>query len=406
MSIPHPDFSRREFLAAGAGAVVAASNHGANRPASDPLGVRADFPAAEASVYLNSAYIAPSPTAVAEAGQAFLRRKLEDPLALDEMLAKTGEVRRQFARLINASADEIGFLYATSEGENIIANALGLVAGDNVVIDELHYDTTFVLYRHLAKTRGVELRIVKHRDGRVEARDYEPFVDRRTRIVSVSWVSHSNGFRHTMRPLADLAHAHGAFFYTDAIQAAGMVPLDVQAAGVDGLCAGCYKWMLGGFGPAGFYLRREWADRIGLDRFGALHVAKEGPDHQYEIYPSARRFDYATLPFGEIYQLGAGLSYLERVGVDRIEAHTTALAATLRRGLVDRGFQVYTPEGNRSSIVACANPKGRDVAKPILDEARVRVSLREGGSQIRVSPALFNTDQDISRFLAVAERLR
>ena len=406
MNTSPSDLSRRDFLAAGTGAIAIASTPRPNGPLADPLGVRADFPAAEGSLFLNSAYIAPSPIPVAEAGQAFLRRKLENPIPLDEMLAKTDEVRGQFARLINAPQDDIGFLFATSEGENIIANALDLRAGDNVVIDELHYDTTFVLYRHLAKARGVDLRIVKHRDGRVDAADFEPFVDRRTRIVSVSWVSHQNGFRHEMRPLADLAHAHGAFFYTDAIQAAGMVALDVQAAGVDGLCAGCYKWMLGGFGPAAFYLKREWADRIGLDRYGALHVAKEGPGHTYEIHTTARRFDYATLPFAEIYQLGAGLRYLERVGVERIEAHTTALAATLRRGLADRGFQLHTPDGNRSSIVACANPKGRAVAKPILDEAKVRVSLREGGSQIRISPALFNTEDDVARFLTVAERLR
>ncbi len=112
------------------------------------------------------------------------------------MLAKTDEVRRQFARLSDAPADEIGFLFATSEGENIIANALNLRAGDNVVIDESHYDTTFVLYRHLATTR----------------------------IVSVSWVSHQNGFRHEMRPLADLAHAHGAFFYRHASDLASVAP--------------------------------------------------------------------------------------------------------------------------------------------------------------------------------------
>jgi selenocysteine lyase/cysteine desulfurase len=406
MNTQESELSRREFLAAGAGGLALASTGRTLGPAGDPLGVRSDFPAALSSLYLNSAYIAPSPVPVMEAGQAFLRRKLENPIPLGEMLAKTDEVRGQFARLINASPDEIGFLFTTSEGENIIANALDLKRGDNVVVDELHYDTTFVLYRHLEQAKGIELRIVKHQDGRVAAEDYQPFVDQRTKIVSVSWVSHQNGFHHQMRPLADLAHAHGAFFYADAIQAAGMVPIDVATAGVDGLSAGCYKWLLGGFGPAAFYLRQSWADRIGLDRFGALHVAKEEAGHQYQIFANAKRFDYATLPFAEIYQLGAGLAYLERVGVDRIEAHTTALAHTLRHGLIDRGLTVLTPADNRSSIVACANPKGLDAAKAILDPAKARVSIREGGSQIRIAPALFNTEEDINRYLSLAEQLR
>src|ERR671937_180157 len=121
---------------------------------------------------------------------AFIDRKSRAPIPLDEMLARTDEVRGQFARLIGATPEEIGFLFATSEGENIVAAAVDLKPGDNVVIDELHYTTTFVLYQHLQKTRGIDLRIVKHRDGAVARDDFERAVDNRTRLVSVAWVSH------------------------------------------------------------------------------------------------------------------------------------------------------------------------------------------------------------------------
>src|SRR5437773_2833086 len=108
--------------------------------------------------------------------------------------------RVQFARLVNATADEIGLLFSTAEGENVIAQGLDLVAGDNVVVDELHYPTEFVLYRALEAARGVELRIAKHRAGMVDASDFAPLVDRRTRIVSVAWVSHQNAFVTTCVP--------------------------------------------------------------------------------------------------------------------------------------------------------------------------------------------------------------
>ena len=179
-----------------------------------------------------------------------------------------------------------------------MANALDLKPGDNIVIDDLHYETEFVLYRHLQDTRGIELRVARHRDGRVGTRDFEPLVDRRTRLVSVAWVSHHNGFRHDMRPLADLAHAHGALFYVDGIQAVGMFPTDVRAAGIDVLCAGTYKWLLGSFGVAPFYVRRILLDRIRLDRYGALHVERARSDGGFDLYKTARRFDYSTLPFG------------------------------------------------------------------------------------------------------------
>lgn len=395
-----PAFERAR--AAGSEGAVPARAGGSD---DDPLGVRKDFPVTGRGLYLNSAYITPTPTVVAEAGRAFADAKATGPISLGDMQAKADEVRRQFARLVGASAEEIGFLSATSEGENLVAGALGLKPGDNVVLDELHYMTEFVLYKRLQETKGIDLRIAKHRDGAVEARDFEPLVDRKTRLVSVAWVSHQNGFRHDLRPIADLAHAHGAWLYTDAVQAAGMFPMDVRAAGVDAMASGTYKWLLGGFGVAPFYVRRELLDAVEPDRWGALHVEKELGNYRYQIFKSARKFEYATLAFGAVYQLGAGLAYLDTVGVDRIEAHTVALAQQLGRGLVERKLQVLTPAGNRSSIVSFRNPADPQKARKILDDAGVQVSFRENGSQIRVSPALFNNAAEIRRFLEVAERL-
>ena len=148
--------------------------------------------------------------------------------------------------------------------------------GDNVVVDDLHYTTEFVLYRALEASRGIELRIVKNRDGAVTASDFEPHIDKRTRIVSVAWVSNLNGFRHDMRPIADLAHAHGALFYADAVQAAGMIDLDVRAAGVDALCCGSYKWLMAEFGVAPFFVSRDVIDRIQSDRIGRIFGRTRG----------------------------------------------------------------------------------------------------------------------------------
>ena len=400
------DINRRQFIevASGAAALLPLAGQGPTSDQDDPLGVRPDFPAVRDGLYLNSAYIAPVPRPVADTARVFAERKASKPIPLDEMLKKTDEVRRQFARLIGAEPDEIGFLYATSEGENIVASALDLKPGDNVVVDELHYNTSFVLYRHLEATRGIALRIVKHRDGRVTRDDFARAVDDRTRLVSVAWVSHQNGFRHDMRPLADLAHAHGALFYADAVQALGMFPVDVRAAGVDCFTSGTYKWLLAGFGVAPFFIRRELVEKIRVDRLGALHVEKELGDHRYEIYRTARKFEYATLPFAEVYQLGAALAYLERVGVDRIERHTVALARELRQGLAGLGFRLFTPPDNKSSIVSLRLDKNQTRAREVLDGDNVQVSFRENGSLIRVSPALFNTRDEIRRFLDAATR--
>ena len=412
--------SRRSFVATAAvtavgarrgvepalASVASASTDARMTSDDDPLGVRADFPVVRERTYLNSAYITPVPRQVVAAGQAFVESKSLRPIPLGDMLKKTDEVRGQFARLVKASPDEIGFLFATSEGENTVANALDLRMGDNVVVDELHYETEFVLYRHLESTTGVELRIVKHRAGAVDVHDFEPLVNRQTKLVTVSWVSHQNGFRHDMRPIADLAHAHGALLYADAIQAVGMFPVDVRQAGVDFLCCGTYKWVLGGFGVAPFFIRKELLDRIRIDRFGALHVEKELPGQRFELYKTAKRYDYATLPFCEVYQLGAGIAYVERVGIDRIEQHTVGLAKALRAGLASQGHRLFTPEGNASSIVTFFFNRDPADVRASFNAAKIDVTVRDALKQVRVSPALFNTADDVARMLDVTRRLR
>ncbi len=397
------DLSRRDFIGSVPAAVAVKWNLSGtmNSTDDDPLGVRRDFPVVEESIYLDSAYIAPSPLQAVEAAQAFLAAKATDPVSLGLMLEETDAVRRGFARLIGAKEAEIGVLYATSEGENIVARALNLGGGDNVVIDDLHYETTYVLYRHLAEERGLELRIVPSQAGVASVEAFAAQVDERTRLVSVAWVSHQNGYQHDLAALADLAHAHGAYLYADAIQGIGMLALDVNSVGIDFLTTGTYKWLLGSYGVAPFYVREDLLDMVALDRYGALHIAQELGGHRFELYQDARKYGYATMAFGAVYQLRAALDYLQQVGVPRIERHTVGLAHRLHQGLTAQGFEVWTPPANRSAIVTFEH--GRDLAlvRRSLDQAGIKLSFKDQGVKLRVGVALFNTEAEVDRLLEV-----
>jgi len=395
---------RRTFVAAAATAaaarLTAQSKSDHHR---DPLGVRDDFPIVSNHVFLNSAYIAPTPRATVAANHAYIDGKSSRPMQLSALMATNDAVRAQFARIVKATPDEIALLYSTGEGENVIANGIGLKPGDNVVIDDLHYNTEFVLYRALEASRGIELRIVKNRDGAVTAGDFEPHIDKRTRIVSVAWVSHLNGFRHDMRPIADLAHAHGAMFYADAVQAVGMIDLDVRASGVDALCCGSYKWLMAEFGVAPFFVSHDVIDRIQSDRTGEFSVAHAEPDFRYQLLKTARKFEATSPAFGAVSQLQASLSYLEKVGISHIEEHTVGLAQQLREGLAKQGHNVFTPPGNRSSIVTFLCGRPVPDARAAFQAANIEVTVRAG--QVRVAPALFNNADEIEKCLEVTKRL-
>jgi len=413
--------SRRRFLGAASGASTVASlavrgrAQAGDSAAADPLGVRRDFPGAEQQAYLNTAYIGLIPRPVIDAGRAWLDRRAQRPYDVGEMLAHSDETRRAVARLINASEEEIGLLFSTSEGENVVTDALDFRRGDNVVLDELAYPTTSIIHKQLEETKGIEVRFVRQRSGEARVEDFARLVDNRTRLISVAWVSNLNGFRHDMRGLADLAHAHGAYLYTDAIQAVGMGPVDVKAAGVDFLCCGGYKWLMAGFGVAPFYVRRELLDRVHPDRVG-WRVERRLGNYRYQHYRTAKKYEFSSLSFGEVYQLSAAVMYLQRVGLERIEAHTLALTERLRAGLADGGFRMFTPPGTRSSILSFYITSTEDLAVKTFREAGVAITIQRGETdepggpdascRVRVAVSLFNNQHDIDHLLAVAEGLR
>jgi selenocysteine lyase/cysteine desulfurase len=394
---------RRSLLTAGALAAAAPAVAQAGAPG-DPLGVRGDFPILQnGRTFLNGAYVMPIPRQVVTAIAGFAEAKASRPVLVPELLGNAEKARRAFAGLINASPDEVGILFSTAEGENVIANGLDLKPGENVVIDQLHYDSEFVIYQEIARQRGIELRIVKHRGGRADPKDFEPFIDRKTRLVSVAWISHQNGFRHDLKALADLAHSKGAYLYADVIQGVGAIPLDVKATGVDFVCAGSYKWMLAGFGVAPLYVRAELLDRLRLDRFGEFQVKKTLPDGTFELDRTARKFDYSSRAFGECLGLAAGIAYVQNVGVARIEAHTVPMGLRLQEGLAAQGHKLFTPMGNRSAIVTFYAGKPMGDLRKAFEAAKIDVKVANG--QVRIAPALFNTMDDIEHCLEATKTM-
>lgn len=368
----------------------------------DPLGVRRDFPALREFTFLNTAYTGLIPQAVVDAAREWTDTRARRGYTVGEMLAKTDEARKLYAAMIGAGEDEIAFLSSTTEGENIVVNSLEFKSGDNVVYDDLVYPSTPVIYQRLAETRGVEIRVVKNRNGAVPVEDFKKLVDGRTRLISVAWVNNNSGYRHDMKALADLAHSHGAYLYSDAVQFMGTGPVDVRAEGVDFCTSGTYKWLMAGFGVAAFYVRRELLDTIHPANVGWRSPSANGPRQQ-----SARKFEYATLAFGDLYELAASLEYLQRIGLDKIEARSQTLVKRFWRGLAERKIQIATPENTRSPIVSFYIRKPSAEAEKVLAAERVKVSLQAAGplTRVRVAFAFFNSEADVDRMLEVAEML-
>jgi selenocysteine lyase/cysteine desulfurase len=396
--------TRRELLAGTAQLVAAA----AVQPDAGSLPDRRAFAIPAGQTYLNSAFIHPMPIASAQAVTRYIESRAfsRDRWSGDDLAVK---VRAQFAALINASPEEISLVESTSRGENLVVNGLAIPShAGNVVTDALHFEGSLILYGELQK-RGLDVRLVKPRDWRIDLADMEQVVDRQTKLVAVSLVSWYNGFQHDLKRVCDLAHAHGAHVYADIVQAAGNVPIDVRESGVDFCACSTFKWLMGDFGLGFLYVRGPLLNTvIRRSEYGyqqadtTMHYLPSDPPAgapiTWTMHDDARaHFQVGTYGQGALNALAESLAYLQRVGVGQIHAHRQPLLRRLHAELPRVGFRSITPAGTTSAIAAFTAPDAEKRFAARLKQANVSVTL--SGDRMRVSPSLFNDVGDVDRLL-------
>jgi selenocysteine lyase/cysteine desulfurase len=397
--------TRRSMLAGTAQLAAAA----AFQPAGGSLPDRRAFAIPAGQTYLNSAFIHPMPVAAAQAVARYVESRTfsRERWSGDDLAVK---VRGQFAALINAAPAEISLVESTSRGENLVVNGLGIPSNaGNVVTDALHFEGSLILYGELQK-RGLDVRLVKPRDWRIDLADIEKAVDRKTTLVAVSLVSWYNGFQHDLARVCELAHAHGARVYADIVQAAGNTPFDVRATGVDFCACSSFKWLMGDFGLGFLYVRADLLDTvIRRSEYGyqqadtAMHYLPSDPPADapvtWTMHADARaHFQVGTYGQGALNALAESLGYLHRVGVERIHAHRQPLLRRLHDELPRLGFTSITPPGTTSAIAAFTARDAEQRFASRLKQANVSVTL--SGERLRVSPSLFNDMRDVERLLS------
>jgi selenocysteine lyase/cysteine desulfurase len=365
-----------------------------------------EFPVRRHLVYLNHAAVAPLPARVADAMTAHVQ-DVRDRGAADwrRWYGMIESTRGKCAAFIGAQPDEVAFLPNTSWGINLVAQSFPWEPGDNVVSDDMEFPSNAYPWQRLL-ARGVECRIAKSREGRVTAEDISARVDARTRVVAVSWVAFHNGWVFPLAEIGKMCRERGILFVVDGIQGLGALPADVERDSIDVLVADSHKWLYGPEGSTIFFVRQSARDRVPAFSSGWWNNRSEKSylDYGFVPYDGARRYEPGTLPTDHIAGLAAAIGLLEEMGRDTVRARILELNTALRRGLVERGWRIATPEPLASGILAATHPskEPRAVAKAL--EARgVIIAPREGF--VRFSPHAGNDLGQVERALAEIDAL-
>jgi selenocysteine lyase/cysteine desulfurase len=369
-----------------------------------------DFRIADGFTYINGAYTHPMPVAAADAYRQYVDHR-STITAPSRMSSRLVDAKQAFATLINAKPSEVGYIPNTSFGENLVVECLGIGRNaGNVVTDALHFEGALVHLTELQK-QGLDLRIVMPRDGRIVLDDLARVIDAKTKLVEVSFVSMYNGFEHDLKAVADLAHAHGAYVYADLIQGVGAVPLDIHATGVDFAATASYKWLMGDFGLAFFYVKEALLGTVMRRPHWSYDSAPDVDTHRSPTDPqsptpvtytpgtdASAYVQLGTMAYGVGSALSVSIPYILGLGVENIQQHRQPLLRRLQEEMPKLGFTPQTPRDSTSPIVTFAHNDAARITKK-LDTARV--SVRVAPYWMRISPSVYNDMDDIDRLLAV-----
>ena len=370
-----------------------------------------EFPWTADTVYLNNASIGPIPERTRRALDEFTAKRTAPHLLPDrELFTGLAEARLGVAQLINADPSEVALATNTGYGLNLAAQALPVKPGETVLLSDKEFPAN--VYPWLAlKDRGVKVEVARVGPEGWPDEDYllSRLSDPSVRVLAVSFVQFSNGYRANLKKLGAACRANGTYLVVDGIQGVGNSVLDVRDTPIDVLACGGQKWLLAPWGSGFVYVRKELIPR--LEPAMVSWMAFEGTDdfsRLTEYNPTfradARRFEMITLPYQDFVGFTSSLRLILEVGVREIAEVTRAVQEPVVKWAKEHGLRITSPieNGHRSAIL-CIAP-----AKPVeayhgLKRARVVCSLREGS--IRLSPHCYNTVEEMEKVIEVLDDL-
>jgi cysteine desulfurase/selenocysteine lyase len=393
----------------------------------NPLDVLSDFPAIPSGwAYLDTAATAQKPKPVLDAiarayGETYatVHRGVYQRSA--DMTLAYEAARRRVAKFIGAgSENEIVFVRGATEAINLVAASWGgtfLKAGDRVLLSQLEHHSNIVPWQLLRDRIGIEIDVAPlTHDGRIDLDAAEAMLTERHKLVALAHVSNVLGSVLDVPRAADLAHKVGAKLLVDGCQAVPRLPVDVASLDCDFYVFSGHKL----YGPTGIgclWARPETLDAMPPYQGGGSMIDKV-TFARTTYAPPPTRFEAGTPHIVGALGLHAAIDYVERIGLEAIHAHETALVRQTRDALRNLNSVILFGPEDSAGIVSFAveGVHPHDVGT-ILDEAQVAIRAGHHCAQplmealgvpatARASFGVYNGPADVDALVKGLERVR
>ncbi len=328
--------------------------------------------------------------------------------------------RLTVARHINAKTErEINFVRGTTEAINLVASTYGrkfVKSGDEIIITAMEHHSNIVPWQMLCEEKGATLRVIPINDeGEIIFEEYLKLLTDKTRIVSVAYVSNALGTIHPVKQIIEAAHKAGAVVFIDGAQALPHMLVDVQELDCDFLGFSGHK-VFAGTGIGILYGKESLLEAMPPYMGGGEMIKSVSfAGTTYNDLPY--KFEAGTPHIEGGISLGAAITYIQAVGLDKIAAHEHALLqyGTEKLSTIE-GLRLIGTAKNKSSVISflvdnihsydlgvllnqqgIAIRTGHHCCQPLMDRFKIEGTCR-------ASFAFYNTFEEIDTLAAALER--
>jgi cysteine desulfurase/selenocysteine lyase len=325
------------------------------------------------------------------------------------------DAREKVAEFINAlDVSEIIFTSGTTESLNLVAQGFGkniLEVGDEVIVTELEHHSNFVPWQQLCLAKNAKLVVVPvQNDGSLTVEDFKKYLNKKTKIVTISHVSNTLGTILPVNEISDLAKKNGSIVVIDGAQTVAHMKTDVQKINCDFFAFSAHK-LLGPTGIGVLYAKKALLSQLTPIKFGGGMVDKvtiekttfQDPPFCYEA---------GTPHITGAVGLAAAIDYIEELGLKEIETYEHSLLKYAQQRITEiPEVTIYGTAQNKGPILSfnVENAHSSDVAS-LLDQEGIAVRSGHHCTQplmtklcipgtVRASFSFYNTQSEIDNFI-------
>ena len=360
--------------------------------------------------YINCAYMSPLLKSSMEEGIKGVARKGR-PFAITpaDFFNQVREIKKGFGKLVNGDPERMAIIPSLSHAMATITSNLRIKEKNVLIIDE-QFPSNVYPWKRWAGENNCKLITIEPPaalENRHEIWNEKILeqIDINTGIVSMGTVHWADGTLFDVKKIRERTREVGAYFFLDGTQSVGALPFDIQEVQPDALVCSGYKWLLFPYTTGMAYfsevfddakpLEENWVSRKNSDNFAGLVNYQDDYREKGFRFSMGETSNWISLPMGI-----EALRQLNEWGPANIQHYCRSIVNDKLEALQDRGYLWGSDGSCGAHLFGIRMPEGVDIniLKQRLEDQKVYVSIR--GNAIRVSPHVYNTENDIDKLVS------